>query len=121
MKQIIFTALVLLCTVPTRSANRISVSELKERLQSLHDAQKSDDDVNLKLAEIELTESLSVESLSSLANLLPGKESRNRLSFLAVQSAFLLPPNAEIPSTPPPDLATQKAILGKCIDYVTKV
>src|SRR5579863_581574 len=121
MKRLICSALFLLSTAPAFCSERISVAELKERIQSLHDAQKSDADATSKLIEIELSESLSAENESSLQSLLPGKDSREQLNYLAVLSAFLAPPSAEVPSPALPDVATQKAILGKCVEYVTKI
>jgi len=121
MKRIICIGLLLFVTAPAWSADKIAVAELKQRLQLLHDAQKSDSDVATKLSEVELTESLSAENITSLDSFLPGQESRDRLNFLSAQSAILPPPSSEIPTTPIPDLATQKAILGKCVDYVTKI
>ena len=115
MKRFGFIVLALMVSVPAWSAERITVAELRGRIQSLHDSGKSDDDVSIKLAEVELSQSLSAENVSSLESLLPGKVSRDQLNFLATQSALLLPPNSEIPSTPTPELLTQKAILCKCI------
>jgi hypothetical protein len=113
--------LLLVVAAPAWSADKMSVSQLKERLQSLHDAGKNDHDVARKLTEVELTQSLSSENIRSMQSLLPGQESRGWLNFLAAQSAVLPPPSSEIPATPAPDLATQKVIFGRCIDYVTKV
>ena len=87
----------------------------------LQDAQKSDQDVAIQLSKIELTESLSAENIRAIQSILPGQSSRGWLNFLAAQSAVLPPPSSEIPPIPIPDLATQKVILGKCIEYVTNV
>ncbi len=121
MKRIACLVLALFVTVPAWSAEKITVAELKQHLQSLHDTQKTDHDVAMKLSELELTESLSAENITSMQSFLPGKESRAWLNFLAAQSAILPPPVSEIPTSPIPDLATQKAILARCVDYVTNV
>jgi hypothetical protein len=121
MKQIICLLLVCLVAAPAWSAEKISVGELERRIQSFRDTGKSDQEVTTKLAEVALTETIPTAALNTLESLLPGQQSREQLNSLAVQSATLAPPAAEIPSLPAPDLATQKAIISKCVDYVTKV
>ena len=39
---------------------------------------------------------------------------------LADESVFLPPPAGEIPSAAPPDMATQRQMLGQTVDYVNK-
>ena len=121
MKRLACLVVLLAIAAPAWPADKVSVSQLKECLQSLRDAGKNDQDVAVQLSKVELTENLSAEDIRSMQSLLPGQESRAWLSFLAAQSAVLPPPSSEIPATPAPDLATQKVILGKCIDYVTRV
>jgi hypothetical protein len=51
---------------------------------------------------------------------LSGKKARQALVALADESVFLAPPSGEIPSTAPPDLATQRLIMSRTVDYVNK-
>jgi hypothetical protein len=121
MKRLACLVVLLAIAAPAWAKDKMSVSQLEVRLQSMHEAGATDNDVAKQLIEIELTESLSAGNIRSMQSLLPGQESRDWLSFLAAQSAVLPPASSEIPATPAPDLATQQAILARCVDYVTKV
>jgi hypothetical protein len=113
--------LVLLSASPAWCANKITVQQLKNTLTSLHQARKSDADVATALQQVVLSEALTRPSMHELEALLPGPQSQSQLRCLAVQSAVLTPPAEELPALPAPDLATQKAILAKAVDYVTKI
>jgi len=121
MKQIIGLLLLFSLAAPLWAAKKITVQELKETLVSLNQAKKGDEEVATRLKEIELSEELTKSALVSLAQYVPGPLSQEQMNVLEGRSAILAPPDSDLPSTPAPDSAAQKAILAKAADYVTKV
>ena len=101
---------------PPPAKTSLTVDELERMLPSLHDA--GDSKAARQLASVKLTERASAERLARWQNELQGSRSRQALVALADASAFLRPPAAEIPSTAPPDDATQKLMLARMMDYV---
>jgi VWFA-related protein len=99
-------------------AERIPIDQLEQRLGAAHD--RGDKEVARELSGVELTERLSSTRLSSWNTRLPGKESRAALVALADRSVFLPLPAADISSTAPPDMATQRLILSRAVDYVSQ-
>jgi hypothetical protein len=91
-------------TLPALASKSISVAELEQRLAS--DRGKPDVEVAQQLSEFELTERLSTTALARLKSNSAGTKTSQELKILADQSAFLLPPAAEIPPNPAPDLGT---------------
>ncbi|RSL18918.1 VWFA-related protein [Edaphobacter aggregans] len=99
-------------------ADRISMDQLEQMLGAARD--RGDKEVARELYGVELTERMSSTRLSSWKTRLPGKESRAALVALADRSVFLPLPAADIASTAPPDMATQRLILARAVDYVSK-
>jgi hypothetical protein len=120
MNRLGWILLVLLSASPAWCAKKITVQQLKNTLTSMHQARKSDADVATALQQVVLSEELTQPSMHELESLLPGPQAQSQLRCLAVQSAVLTPPAEELPAVPAPDLTTQKAILAKAVDYVTK-
>jgi hypothetical protein len=58
--------------------------------------------------------------MSSLANFVSGPLSTEQIYVLEARSAILAPPPSDMPSTPAPDAAAQKAILAKAESYIGK-
>lgn len=122
MKKILVFALILIAAAaPEWAARKITVQELKEMLVSLQQTKKGDEDVATRLKEVELGEGLTLSTKSSLAPLCPGPLSLEQLDVLEGRAALLPPPPSDLPATAAPDVATQKAILAKTVEYVTKV
>jgi len=121
MKAHITIVLLLLAATPVWAAKKATVQQFKDLLISLNRAGKSDVDVAEEIKQIELTEELTAEAMSSVENYLPGPLSTAQAKALETSSAILTPPASDLPSTPPPDAATQKAILDKSTDYATRV
>jgi hypothetical protein len=121
MKLVGWILIVLLSALPAWCAKKMTVQQLKNALTSLQRAKKSDSDVATALQQLELSEELTRPTMHELEALLPGPKAQSQMKCLAVQSAVLAPPAVELPNLPAPDLATQKAILAKAIQYVTKV
>src|SRR5271168_3226522 len=102
-------------SIPALAAKRMTVEQLQQTIAAAQAAHRKDNDLVQQLAEVELTSRLSSATLSQLSAASPGPRTTQALRALADASVFLDPLPAEIPSTPPPDLATQKAIIGKTI------
>jgi len=122
MKRFGWIFAVLMLASPAWAANKsISVQQLKDMLDSLQQFKKTDAEVADRLKEIELNEELTGSTANSLISYLPGPLSGEQIEILKGQSAFLAPPATDLPATPAPDEAAQKAILAKAADFVTKV
>jgi VWFA-related protein len=98
---------------------QITVEQLGSILSSANG--KPDAQIALQLSEIELSERLSTANLSRLQAQAAGSKSRQALLVLADLSAFLALPPAEVPAKPAPDVATQRQILTRTVDYVLKI
>lgn len=96
----------------------MTVAQLEQALKTVHS--NSDAEVARQLPGMELTERLSTARLQTLQALLKGKKSRRILIALADESVFLALPAEEIPSTAPPDAATQRLMISRTVDYVNK-
>ena len=120
MKRFGWIFVILLAVSPAWAAKNITVQQLKELLQADQQAKKADVDVANDLKQVALTEALSRSVMNDLAAYLPGAHATEQIYVLEARSAILPPPAADIPTTPAPDAATQKAILDKATDYATK-
>ena len=102
------------------AAKKITAQELKDMLTQMQQEKKSDDDVSTALKQVEMSEQLTPATLNALGSLVPGQESLAQVYVLEARGAMLPPPAADIPTDPAPDAATQKAILDKAADYMSK-
>jgi hypothetical protein len=101
-------------------AKNITVQQLKDLLVADQQAKKADADVAVDLKQVVLTEELTRTMMNSLVEFVPGPYSTEQIYVLEARSATLPPPAADLPTTPAPDAAAQKAILDKAVDYATK-
>ena len=85
----------------------------------MHQDNKSDVEVATALKQVELTQELTAATMNSLVNYVPGPLSTEQIYVLEGRSADLIPPDADLPSTPAPDAATAASILSKAAAYVT--
>jgi hypothetical protein len=120
MKRFGWILVLLLAASPAWAAKNITVQQLKDLLVSLQQAKKSDADVAAALKQVVLTEELTRDVMNSLVEYVPGPYSTEQIYVLEARSAVLAPPASDLPTTAPPDAATQTAILNKAIDYATK-
>ena len=120
MKRMGWILLILMAAAPAPAARKVTVQQLQDLLQSLEQAKKADAEVAGELMQIELTEELTKSTMDSLTSLVPGRLTANQMYVLEARSAMLAPPAADLPSTPAPDAAAQKALLDKAADYATK-
>src|ERR1035438_7274827 len=98
----------------------MTVQQLKDILAADQKSQKSDGDVAAELKDVDLTEELTHSTMDSFKPMIPGQLTTEQLFVLEIRSAVLAPPVSDIPTTPAPDAAKQKAILDKATDYATK-
>jgi VWFA-related protein len=102
------------------AARRVTVDQLQQILATARAGAKPDAVVAQQLAEVELSERLSDATLAKLQQNPPGPKTVEALAVLADSSVFLELPAAEIPATLPPDMTTQRQIMGRTVDYVAK-
>jgi hypothetical protein len=120
MKRFGWVLIVLLATTPAWCAKKITVAQLEEMLNALHDQKKTDGETANALKQIELAEELTRAKMNSFVSLVPGPLSTEQIYVLEARSATLGPPAADLPATPAPDPAAQKAIIDKAAEYVSK-
>ena len=120
MKRFAWILVLLFLASPAWAAKKITVQQLKELLVSLQREKKIDAEVAAELKQVELTEELTRSAMNSLVLYVSGPLSTEQIYVLEACSAMLPPPVTELPATPAPDAATQKAILDKAVDYTTK-
>jgi hypothetical protein len=111
-------------TMPAKdSGHRTALTRISvRRLEQLLAADENDSDGNIarRLSGLELTERLSTMRLLRLESQLPGLKSRQALIDLADVSAFLALPAEETLSAPAPDLPSQREMMRRTVDYVSK-
>ncbi|MDR3727205.1 MAG: hypothetical protein P4K86_09210 [Terracidiphilus sp.] len=120
MKRFGWILVLLTVAAPAWAGKKSTVQELKDTLIALQEARKGDEDVATQLKQVELSEELTRATMNSLTPYLPGPLSTEQMYVLEGRSAVLAPPASDLPTTPAPDVATQKAILSKAVEYVTK-
>jgi len=120
MKRLGCFLVVLMAVTPAWAARKVTVAQLEDLLHSLKQANKTDADVAFELKQIELTEELTRNRMNGLVGFVSGPLSTEQIYILEARSAILIPPVDDLPSTPAPDAATQKAILDKAIGYAEK-
>jgi VWFA-related protein len=103
---------------PFVAAEHLTVEQLEQLLGSSHTT--SDGELARRLSGIELTERITTSRLARWKDRMPGPKSLSALVALSDASAFLTPPAAEIPTTPPPDLSTQRQIINQAIHYLSE-
>ncbi len=104
--------------MPAFAARSVTVDQLQQQFAALQG--KSDVDAARQIADLKLSERLSWAREGELEKALPGEKSRQALRALADESEFQAPPPSEVPAQPAPDLATQRAIMGRVVAYVSK-
>lgn len=95
---------------------RVTVQELTQKLISLHDAGKSDEDVAGSLEQLQLSEEMSAGQAADLEQYLPGSLSLDQLAVLRGLSEFEAAAPPPAPAPPAPDAA---ALLTRTATWVT--
>ena len=117
-RNLILFSFLVLSVVPGWCEKKITVGQLEDMLRSLQQQKKDDGDVATALKQVELTEELTPARMNGLVNLVPGRLSTEQIFVLEARSADLIPPPADLPSTPAPDESGLKAILSRAESYV---
>jgi hypothetical protein len=115
MKTHVAVLLLLVAITPVWAAKKMTVQELKQALDSLNQAKKTDEQVATVLKEVELTEELTASAVTSLLPESPGPETNEQVYVLEARSAMLKPPPSDLPQLAPPDVAMQTALQEKAI------
>lgn len=110
----------ILMAVPAWPAKKITVAELTNLLKSLQEQKKGDVEVATALKQVQLSEQLTRSKMNDLAGYAAGPQTTEQFYVLEAGSAVLAPPASDIPTTPAPDAAAQKAMLDKVSDYAAK-
>ncbi len=122
MKRIFCTwALIVVATNCWCAPKKITVAQLQDLLHSMQQEKKSDVEIATALKQIELNEELTRSTMNGLVGYAPGPQSTEQIFVLESKSADLIPPEKDLPTTPAPDQAAQKAILDKATAYVSRV
>ena len=103
---------------PPRVAQRVTVEELERILGGAQ--RSSDSQMAAMLSGLELTERMSWTKLSEWKARMPGAKSKAELVAVADASTFLDPPAVKVPDLAAPDLATQRQMMSKTLDYLAK-
>ena len=101
---------------PAMASKSLSIEEFEQFLAKLQN--KSDARVAQELADVELTEHVSLERLANWEKNYPGAQSHEALIRLADSAAFLKPPASDLPRISPPDSDTQERMLALASEYV---
>jgi len=121
MKRLGWILVLLMLASPAWPANnKITVQQLKDLLVSMKQSQKTDEEVSLRLKDIELSEELTAAVKSDLMFASAGPLTSEQICVLEARSAMLAPPPSDLPSDAAPDAATQRAILDKAISFAAK-
>jgi hypothetical protein len=120
MKRFGCILVLFLMAVPAWPAKKVTVVELTDLLKQLGEQKKSDLEIATALKQVQMSEALTRSKMNDLANYAPGPQTTEQIYVLEAGSAVLAPPASDIPTTPAPDAAAQKALLDKATDYITK-
>jgi VWFA-related protein len=119
-KMLMPLALVAAISLPASASRPITLEQLQQLLTKAQSTHLSDNETARQLADVELSARAEPQALQRLVVVSPGQKTTQALRGLAGLSAFLDPSASEIPSTPTPGFAAQKAILAKTIHYVAR-
>jgi hypothetical protein len=120
MKRFVCVLAMIVFAFPAWSAKKVTVAELTDIFKSMREQKKSDAEVADALKQVQLSEQLTRSTMNSLASYAPGPLTTEQIYVLEARSAVLAPPAADIPATPAPDAAKQKAMLDKAAEYASK-
>jgi len=102
------------------ASRRMTVEQLQQIIVAGATVHRPDTVVAQQLSEATLSERLSYTTLQKMIDQGPGPKTGEILRILADQSAFLDLPASEVLPNATPDFATQKAIMGRAVTYVTR-
>ena len=120
MNRLILAVLLLVLPAPAWAGRKVTVAQLEEMLRSMQQEKRADSDAADALKQLELSEQLTRASMAALLPLASGPYSTQQIYVLEALGASLAPPASDLPSTPPPDAAMQKAVLTRAEAYVAR-
>jgi len=103
---------------PSAPLDPLTGAQLEKLVEGAHTS--LDGSLAKKLSGLALTERISSSSLPTSMAHMPGEKSRAALTVLADGSAFLGPSKEMTLATPAPDIAAQRQMLSKTLDYLGK-
>ena len=107
------------CVLPALASKPVSVAGLEQMLAQQEAEHKSDGAIAENLGDLELTEELTMPTLGRIISAgKTGPLTTQALELLADASALLAPPANELPATPRPDMAAQRAMYKAALNYV---
>jgi len=101
---------------PAPVTERVTVARLEQILSNAHE--RRDEEATQQLNALELTERMPSAKLTLWKARMPGSKSRAALVVLADKSGFLAPPAEATVFNPAPDVATQRQMLSRTVDYL---
>jgi hypothetical protein len=120
MKRFGWILVLLMAASPAWAAKNITVQQLKDLLTADQQAKKADAEVANELKASGAHRGTDRNGHEQPGSVLPGQATLEQIYVLEAKSAILPPPASDIPTTPAPDAAAQKAILDKAVDYASK-
>lgn len=118
MRRLILFGLLAALALPAAAARRVSVTQLDAILASDDAVHRADLEVARQIGDFEMSERLTGLMLGRFATIHKlGPHTALALQLLADQSAFLEPPQNELPATAFPDAAEQQRILEAARAY----
>ncbi len=122
MRRLILSALMALLALPAQAAKRVTVQQLEQALTEDSASHRADAEVAHRVAELELSERLTDETLDRFARKMTlGPRTALALEMIADQSALLDPPPGELPGTASPDPAEQQRMMDRARGYVVSI
>lgn len=117
-RDLMLLALLATAVLPVSASKSLTVQQFESIVTEAHSSHQSDDALTQQLTSLKLTERLTGDPLQKLVALSPGPKSTQALYAIAGLSTFLSPSAEELPASPTPDFATQKAIMSRTVNYV---
>jgi hypothetical protein len=120
MRKLLILLAIVATALPALAVHRVSVDQFRSWLAARKASNQSDIEIAKQISTLQLLERLSPSTLASLkAEFTPGPKTAQALELLADCSAILDPPATELPSRPPPDAATLKAMFHSTVYFVS--
>jgi hypothetical protein len=118
MKHSMLVFLLFITAIPALASKKVTVGQLEDLLRTMQQDKKTDVEVASALKQLELAEELTRSAMNNLMRLVPGPRTTEQIYIFEAQSADLIPPASDLPATPAPDAAAQKAIFDKAAVYI---
>ena len=118
MKYIVCIWALVLAGTNCWCAKKLTVDQVEDLLRSMHQEKRSDTEIATALKQVELSQELTRGRMNGLIRFAPGPLSTEQVYVLEAESATLVPPESDLPSTSAPDDVAQKAMLDKAAAYV---